>query len=305
MAASFVAVAARSNHRASTATSPEWPARGPTPRHAGAAAPFPFGMGDVRPLVNAVTVEDADPTTAADAISRAISAGLKATNEHCKKAAAAAKLGAVPQAAVAWIARAAAAVEAVPANAAAATALTALGGATPFTQANCEAAGTEPAGNRDAKDRMQEAARCGAEAAIVAVAGCPVDPRTLTNAIAAAVAADRRAQRAAALPRSARVVYPYGVDPAGTHGYKIHPVPQAIQKYRARGWTERRNTSLRADVGAGIGDDATTMVDPASPMGHAALGWVANPNPALETPLAGGPQAHTCTICGKAYTYNY
>jgi hypothetical protein len=123
---------------------------------------------------------------------------------------------------------------------------------------------------------------------------------------AAAAIAGANALNAVSMPRSGRVVYSYGVrDQAGNYvHYYTHPHPKAVATYAARGWIERRNTSVNAWH--------SKMPDPWLPLGgpafyagdNSALGWEYDPAAGYEGPLRGDGGAgqlidrNACTLCG-------
>jgi hypothetical protein len=88
----------------------------------------------------------------------------------------------------------------------------------------------------------------------------------------------RHAQAAAAVPKSGKTAYSYGVHSVGlNHFYAAvpgpygHAHPRAVVQYAGRGWIERLNTSV--DAWQGLQPDPFPAVGAATGGGNIALGW--------------------------------
>jgi hypothetical protein len=276
---------------------------------AAVTASAPYGVTETRDLAEGAVSNEEDPLFLADVVCKAVSAGLKAVHSGSNvldAALKANKLSAAPTKALRLITRAATAAVASAPGGEALAALGAMGlptdGSASFDQTDVTAAALAAPGRPTTGTMMEQAARAAAEAAAALI--CEVESMLVVNAVAAAVCDDERARHVAALPAAARIAYPYGVEPDGRHGYKSHPVERAISMYISRGWTERRNTSKRADLdstGAKTtgGEDETCHIDSVSPMGHVALGWTA-----ADAPLAVGQVTRTCPTCAHPLDFN-
>lgn len=97
------------------------------------------------------------------------------------------------------------------------------------------------------------------------------------------------------------IAYSYGVMPPNRHCYTNaktigglgHPHPLAINHYRAHGWTNRRNTSMRANHGGVQSDN--------SARGHASMEW----NAGADAPVAAAVVAiPACPTCGQLINVN-